>query len=69
MHSRLDACATAYLTNLGRTEAPTRNSLAETIREIERLLRPSYAPLNGCLPMGLRFAHLAAYAAAAPSGR
>ncbi|AJT64750.1 hypothetical protein T261_3079 [Streptomyces lydicus] len=65
LHARLDACATAYLTNLGHLEVSTRGALTETVRGIERLVRPGYAPLNGYLLMWLRFAHLAAYAAAA----
>ncbi|QHC25730.1 hypothetical protein [Streptomyces sp. GS7] len=68
LHSHLDAYATTYLTNLGHVEAPTRDSLAQTIRAIERLVRPSCTPLNGYLLMWLRFAHLVAYAAAAPYG-
>ncbi|MFF4601842.1 hypothetical protein ACFY12_03655 [Streptomyces sp. NPDC001339] len=67
LQSRLDACATAYLTNLGHIAAPTRDFLAETIHEIERLVRPSYTALNSYLLVWLRFARLVAYAAAATS--
>ncbi|MGG7571760.1 hypothetical protein [Streptomyces sirii] len=69
LHTRLDNCATAYLRHLGRPEAPTRAALTDTIHEIERLVHPGYAPLNAYLLMWLRFAHLVAYAAAAPRGQ
>ncbi|MBX7547437.1 hypothetical protein ABZX95_15945 [Streptomyces sp. NPDC004232] len=68
LNARLDGCATLYLTNLGRVDAPTRDALAETISGIERLIRPGWAPLNGDLLLRLRFADLVAYAAAVPLG-
>jgi hypothetical protein len=50
-------------------DASARDSPAETISGIERLVRPDRAPLNGDLLPWLRFANLVAYAAAAPLGR
>ncbi|MFJ9864379.1 hypothetical protein [Streptomyces sp. NPDC101165] len=68
LHACLDSCAAAYLTNLGRVDAATRDALAEAIGGIESLLRPGPAPLNSHLLGWLRFANLVAYAAEVPLG-
>jgi hypothetical protein len=71
LHARLDACATSYLAGLGRMDGPAQAALAGTVKEIEHLVRPGYAPLNGHLLAWLRFAALVTYAAQAsePAGR
>ncbi|MFD8545174.1 hypothetical protein [Streptomyces sp. NPDC059649] len=65
LHARLDACASAYLTNLGRLNGPAQDELTDTIHGINHLTRPGYAPLNTYLLGWLRFANLLAYATAA----
>ncbi|MGV4982484.1 hypothetical protein ACVB8X_04675 [Streptomyces sp. NRAIS4] len=63
LHARLDACATAYLTGLGRMDRPARKALADCLDGIRALLRPGHAPLNSHLLVWQRFAVLLAYAA------
>ncbi|WP_051797969.1 hypothetical protein [Streptomyces sp. NRRL S-337] len=65
LHARLDACASAYLTHLGRLNGPAQDELTDTIHGITHLTRPGYAPLNTYLLSWLRFANLLAYATAA----
>ncbi|MET9450979.1 hypothetical protein [Streptomyces cinerochromogenes] len=65
LHARLDACARSYLTNVGRTDRPTRQALAEAVGALHGLVQPGYAPLNTYLLVWLRFATLLTYAAEA----
>ncbi|MGW3012681.1 hypothetical protein ACWC9R_28135 [Streptomyces sp. NPDC001219] len=66
LHARLDACASAYLTSLGRClNGRAQDELTHTIHGISRLNRPGYAPLNTYLLSWLGFANLLAYAAGA----
>ncbi|MEU9124034.1 hypothetical protein AB0C96_29925 [Streptomyces sp. NPDC048506] len=65
LHAHLDACASAYLTSLGRLNGPAQDELTDTIHGISRLTRPGYAPLNAYLLGWLRFANLLAYATGA----
>lgn len=67
LRARLDACASSYLTSLGRTDGPASRELADTVHGIRSLVRPGYTPLNSYLLPWLRFAHLLAYAAGVPS--
>ncbi|QIQ02981.1 hypothetical protein [Streptomyces liangshanensis] len=62
LHGRLDACAGAYLTGLGRPDGPARLELADTTRALDALVRSGPAPLNGYLLPWLRFARLLEYA-------
>ncbi len=63
LHAALDTCACMYLTGVGHLDRATRGVLAETVRGIDRLVRPGYAPLNVYLLAWLRFARLLEYAA------
>ncbi|MCX5228292.1 hypothetical protein [Streptomyces sp. NBC_00233] len=60
LHGRLDACAAAYLTALGRVD--DRDGPAGILAGIHRHLTPGYAPLNVPLLQWLRFAELLDYA-------
>ncbi|MEI5134046.1 hypothetical protein RB199_20030 [Streptomyces libani] len=68
LHARLDACASAYLTSLGRLNGRAQDELTHTIHGISRLTRPGYAPLNTHLLSWLHFADLLAYATGAHLG-
>ena len=57
LRARLDACAVAYLADLGRQGPEAAKELADTLDGIEALTRPGYAPLDH-----LRFGRLLAYA-------
>lgn len=57
LHARLDACAVAYLADLGRQGPDAAKELADTLDGIEALTRPGFAPLDY-----LRFGRLLAYA-------
>ncbi|MFE5946303.1 hypothetical protein [Streptomyces sp. NPDC056480] len=72
LHGRLDACAAAYLTALGRVDGPAREEPGGIVAGIHRHLAPGHAPPNVPLLRWLRFAELLDYAvkaAAAPHPR
>ncbi|WP_159031188.1 hypothetical protein [Streptomyces acidiscabies] len=58
LRARLDACAVAYLADLGRQGPDAAKELADTLDGIETLTLPGYTPLNTYL----RFGRLLAYA-------
>ncbi|MFJ2936355.1 hypothetical protein ACIO8G_26805 [Streptomyces sp. NPDC087219] len=62
LHGRLDACAAAYLTALGRVDAPSREEPGDIVAGIHRHLTPGHAPPNVPLLRWLRFAELLDYA-------
>lgn len=62
LHARLDACAVAYLADLGRQGPEAARELADILDGIDSLTRSGYAPVNAHLLSRLRFGRLLAYA-------
>ncbi|WP_395362960.1 hypothetical protein ACHGLA_23145 [Streptomyces sp. YH02] len=62
LYGRLDACAAAYLTALGRPDDAVRGEAAGIVTGIRHHVAPGYAALNVPLFQWLRFAELLDYA-------
>lgn len=65
--TRLGSWASSYLAALGRADGRAAEELAGIVRDIRGFALPGRTPLNAYLSAWLRFGHVLAYAARAPT--